>query len=316
LSEIEYPKIVTQDPGMLKILNSVKQTAKFGSSLMIIGESGTGKNLIARHYHLCSSRSSEPFIQFDCASMPSDLLETELLGHEKGAFTGAVQQRIGRFEAANNGTIFLDQIEELPILIQSKLTRVLQERCFERIGGNDTIHVDVQIVSATRNHLSNLIKEGLFREDLFFRLSIVPVNLPPLRARKGDIPLLMKHFLERSARKHDRPVPKLQLEALEMLCSYHWPGNVRELENLMERVIISCSAVTELTCDQIPLHQERISEATMDVFAEDNLSLEELEKIYIRKILQKVKGNKTKAAKILGINRKTLLEKRKRYNLK
>ncbi|MBN1354868.1 sigma-54-dependent Fis family transcriptional regulator [bacterium] len=308
-------KFITENPEMIQVLKLVKQTARYGSSLMIRGESGTGKDLLAKFYHNHSSRRSGSFIQVDCASIPPDLIESELFGHEKGAFTGAYSQRIGRFEAANSGTLFLDHVEELPVQVQSKLSRVLQENRFERLGGNEIITVDLQVVSSTRNNLDFLIREGLFREDLYFRLSVVPVALPPLRVRKGDIPLLVKHFLEAFTRKHSRPAPRFSVQALEILCSYPWPGNVRELENFMERVIISYQDGKEILSEELPLHFDNVTEMSLDAFADNHLTLQEIEKIYIRRVLYKVKGNKTKAAQILGINRKTLLEKRRRYDL-
>ncbi len=307
--------IISQDPQLLQALKLVRRVARFGSTLMLIGESGTGKDLIAGYFHKNSKRKDGKFVTVDCASIPSELIESALFGHEKGAFTGAVKQKEGFFETAHGGTIYLDQVDSLPLHIQSKLTRVLQEKAFERVGGTETIHVDVQIVSATRNDLAKQIQKGTFREDLYFRLSIVPVHLPPLRMRQADIPLLIKHFLEKFARKYNRETPRIQHQTLELLCNHNWPGNVRELENLMERLIISFKDSDTIQIDALPKQLESISSDTLDFFAEQNLTLEQLEKIYIQRILKKTKGNKSKAADILGINRKTLLEKRKRYHL-
>jgi len=311
----ENEHIITQDPQFHKILKLLRQIAHYGSTVILIGDSGTGKDLLAHYIHQLSPRKSKPFVKIDCAAIPHELAESEIFGHEKGSFTGAVQQRIGKFELAHTGTVFLDQVGDLPLSAQSKLTRVLQERRFERVGGNETLQVDVQIISASRSKLDRKLREGLFREDLYFRLSVMPINLPLLRARKGDIPLLIKNFLEKFAKKYDRPVPRLSPNVLDQLCSYHWPGNVRELENLMERLIISHTGESEITPSQIQLDFDRFDEQTLDRLAEQSMSIEEVEKLYIQKILRRTKGNKSKAAIILGINRKTLLEKRKKYNL-
>ncbi len=312
---IDDPKIITQDPQFQQILEMVNRVSGYGSTILISGESGTGKDLIARLIHKSSPRLDQAYIKVDCASIPEELTESELFGHEIGAFTGAVMQRIGRFEMAHNGTIFLDQIGDLPPQIQSKLTRILQEKQFERVGGNETISTDVRIISASRIPLDNLVKRKLFRKDLYFRLSIVPIHLPPLRNRRGDIPLLAKHFLEYFAGKYHVSLPKLHPNALEFLCCYYWPGNVRELENLMERLIVCCSDRELITTADIPIQIESFDDQTLNYLAEKSMSLAEIEKLYIQKILVKEKGNKSRAARILGINRKTLLEKRRRYLL-
>ncbi|MBN1550908.1 sigma-54-dependent Fis family transcriptional regulator [bacterium] len=309
------PKFITHDPKMLQILKLVRQVAKFSSSLLIIGDSGTGKDLLAKLYHYFSPRRESKFVKVDCVSISKDLIESELFGHEKGAFSGAVVTRIGKFELAGKGSIYLDRVEELPTNIQTKLSRVLQEKVLERLGSNEQIPVNTQIVSSTQNDLASKIKNGKFREDLYFRLSIVPIKIPPLRSRKGDIPILIKHFFDSFSAKYKLEAPKLHPEVLEMLCNYHWPGNVRELENLVERLLISYQHQDEITADQIHLLDETFSEESLDSFADRNLSLTEIEKFYIKKILRKTKGNKTIAANILGINRKTLLEKRRKYDL-
>ncbi len=300
---------------MHQILKTARQVAVYGSNICITGESGTGKDLLANFIHQSSPRRSHPFIKVDCVAIPTDLIESELFGHEKGAFTGASHVHIGKLEQAHLGTIFLDQVTEIPLLVQSKLTRVLQERCFERIGGNETISIDIQLISASRFLLSNKVREGVFREDLFFRLNILPIHMPPLRSRRGDIPLLAKYFLDKFAAKHNLPSPRLHSQTLNLLCAYHWPGNIRELENLMERLIITFSGETEISVSQLPVEFERFDEDTLDALSEHAMSLDEVEKLYIQKILHQTKGNKSTAAKILGINRKTLLEKRKKYLL-
>jgi two-component system, NtrC family, response regulator AtoC len=307
--------LITQDPQMHQILKLVRQVAMYHSSVLISGESGTGKDLIAHLIHMSGSRREKPFVKVDCASIPLDLIESELFGHEKGSFTGAIQQRIGRFELADSGIVFLDQIGELPLQVQTKLTRVLQDKCFERLGSNETINVDIQIISATPVQLNAKIKESSFREELYYRLSIVPIHLPPLRDRKGDVPLLTKYFLDKFAAQYNRTPPKLHPKALEMLCNYYWPGNVRELEHLMERMIINFNENDEILPDQIPIVPEEMTTRIIDSLAEQSMSLQEVEKYYIQRILHKTKGNKSLAASLLGINRKTLLEKRRRYNI-
>ena len=309
------PVLITQDRQLQNILKLVRQVARFGSNLLITGESGTGKDLVAQYYHCYSKVRSGPFIKVDCTAVPEDLIESELFGHEKGAFSGAISQRLGRFERAHNGTLFIDQIEEIPSHIQPKLTRIIQEKTFERLGGNQSIYSNVQIVSSTKVSLDFRVKEGMFREDLYYRLSIMPITLPPLRSRRGDIPLLIKYFLDKFAEKHNRSAPKLHPDALTKLCEYNWPGNIREVENLIERLIISSQSNDEIQANNLQLEPLLTADDSLESFVDKEISLELLEKEYIRRILQKTRGNKSIASKILGINRKTLLEKRRKYNL-
>ncbi|MCX7983406.1 MAG: sigma-54 dependent transcriptional regulator [Bacteroidetes bacterium] len=295
--------IVTRNKVMLEQLDLAARVADSTLSVLIEGESGTGKELFAHYIHNKSSRADKPFIKVNCAAIPEQLLESELFGHTKGAFTGALKDRIGRFELAHGGTIFLDEIGELSPLIQSKLLRVLQSKEFERIGENTTRKVDVRVISATNRNLDEALKENTFREDLFFRLNAIRIKLPPLRERPDDIPLLIHHFIQKFSPGH---TVKLSPEADKALKHYHWPGNVRELENTIERAIILAGNGT------IELHH--LPEEIRSTQVPSALSLEEVEKIHIKKVLQ-IANDFDEAARLLGIDRKTLLNKRKKYGL-
>lgn len=310
-----YPMLITQDSAFLKVLSTARKIAEYNSNVLITGESGTGKNLLAHYIHQNSPRKVHPFINVDLSSIPEGLIESELFGHVKGSFSGAHADRDGRLVSAHRGTVFLDHINELSPTIQAKLTRLLQEKQFEPVGSNTTLTVDVRFIAASRHDLGSLVKQNQFREDLFFRLSIMPIKLPPLRERPGDIPLLAKHFLEYFADLHQKSCPKLHPGVLDLLCSYHWNGNIRELENQMERIIISSDELEMVSPAQLNLEFDHTQGSTLDALADQALSLEQVERLYIQKILRKTRGNKSKAAKILGINRKTLLEKRRKYSL-
>lgn len=296
-------EIITRNKLMLEQLDLAARVADSTLSILIEGESGTGKELFAHYIHMRSSRADKPFIKVNCAAIPEQLLESELFGHTKGAFTGAVKDRIGRFEMAHGGTIFLDEIGELSPTIQSKLLRVLQSKEFERIGENTTRKVDVRIISATNKNLDEALKENTFREDLFFRLNAIRIKLPPLRERPDDIPLLIQHFIGKFSRSQ---AVTLSPEADKALKLYHWPGNVRELENVIERAIILAEN------GLIELHH--LPEEIRTGQTPSALSLEEVEKIHIKKVLQ-IAQDFDEAARLLGIDRKTLLNKRKKYGL-
>ncbi|MCD4654204.1 sigma-54 dependent transcriptional regulator [bacterium] len=309
------PLFITQDSTLLGILSTARKIAKYNSNILICGESGTGKDLLAKYIHELSPRRSHPLVKLDLSAIPVTLVESELFGYVRGAFSGAFDDHDGRLKAARYGTVFLDHISELTLTVQAKLTRLLQERQFEPVGSNTTVNIDVRFIAASRMDLGSLVRQNKFREDLYFRLSIMPIHLPPLRARPGDIPLLAKHFLEQYARQHEKTYPKLQTSALDLLCNYHWPGNVREMQNQMERLIISSDGQKSITASQLNLEFDDSSGSTLDSLADQCLSLEQVEKLYIQKTLRNTRGNKSKAARILGINRKTLLEKRRKYEL-
>jgi DNA-binding NtrC family response regulator len=294
--------IVTRNRAMIEQLDLAARVAESAISVLIEGESGTGKELVAHYVHQKSGRADKPFIKVNCAAIPEQLLESELFGHVRGAFTGALKDRQGRFEMADGGTIFLDEIGELPSSIQSKLLRVLQSKDFERIGENVTRKVDVRVVSATNRNLDEALKEGVFREDLFYRLNGVRIKLPPLRERPEDIPLLLQHFLEKFS--SDRKIV-ISPDAEKTLREYRWSGNVREMENVVERASLLATNCIELK--HLPDEIRTSSEM-------GTLSLEEAERIQIKRVLQIAKDY-DEAAQILGVDRKTLLHKRKKYSL-
>jgi transcriptional regulator with GAF, ATPase, and Fis domain len=246
-AEHNFKEIVGASAGMLKVLENVQRVAPTDATVLIWGETGTGKELIARAIHSASRRADKPFIKVNCAALPAGLIESELFGHERGAFSGAIQRRIGRFELANGGTIFLDEVGEIPLDTQVKLLRVLQERRFERVGGNQPIEPDVRVIAATNRVLTESIREGKFRSDLFYRLNVFPINLPPLRDRKADIPLLAQFFVQKYAPKIGRRIEAIDHSTMARLLQYPWPGNIRELENIIERaLILASSAVLEV----------------------------------------------------------------------
>jgi DNA-binding NtrC family response regulator len=295
--------IVTRNRTMLEQLDFASRIADSTLAVLIEGESGTGKELLAHYIHKKSPRADKPFVKVNCAAIPEQLLESELFGHVKGSFTGALKDREGRFEIADGGTIFLDEIGELSPAIQSKLLRVLQSKEFERIGENTTRKVDVRVISATNRNIDEALRENTFREDLFFRLNAIRIKLPPLRERPDDIPLLIHHFINKFAQ--GRAIT-LSPEADRALRTYRWPGNVRELENVIERAVVLATDDT-ITLQHLPEETRNAEESTA-------LSLEEIEKIQIKKVLQ-VAQDFDEAARMLGIDRKTLLNKRRKYGL-
>jgi len=309
---VGFETIVAEAPEMRAALRLATQVAATDATVLILGESGTGKELIARAIHEGSARRGGPFVKVDCAALPEGLLESELFGHEKGAFTDAAAEKPGRFELAHGGTLFLDEVGELPQSLQAKLLRVLQERAFERVGGTRTISVDVRILAATNRDLAKALKGGQFREDLYYRLNVVPILVPPLRRRPEDILPLAAHFLQRFGARYGKVVPGLSPEAAALLRRYSWPGNVRELEHAIERAVIlwerGVIRPEELAVDLMAVASDGLPDQEL-------MTLEELEREYIRRVLRRVRGHKSRAARILGINRKTLLEKRKRYGL-
>jgi transcriptional regulator with GAF, ATPase, and Fis domain len=292
------------------------------STILILGESGTGKELIAKAIHYNSYRREGPFVPVNCAAIPSELLESELFGHEKGAFTNAIRTRIGRFELANGGTLFLDEIGDMSPNLQSKLLRVLQERQFDRVGGIKTIKTDIRVIAATHQNLKKGVEEGKFREDLYYRLNVIPVEIPPLRKRVSDIPLLVHHFIDQFNRSKKREIQGIDAEALKRLMQYHWPGNVRELENVIERVVI-LSSKGILAVDDLPEKFQSLEETGHVIstgIPEEGISLDsavsEFEKTLILQALNKTGWVKNKAAQLLNLNRTTLIEKIKRQNLR
>jgi two-component system NtrC family response regulator len=314
---VTMDKIIYQSPKMNVLINMANRIAVSRATVLIKGESGTGKELLAKLIHNLSPRSAKLISVVNCSALPESLLESELFGHEKGAFTGATVRRIGRFEEADGGTLFLDEIGDLYASVQVKLLRFLQEREFQRVGGNQTIHSDVRIISATNSDLESKVKEGTFREDLFYRLNVVVMDIPPLRERKEDVPLLIDHFLTRFAAENGKNVTGITSEARDLLLKYDYPGNVRELENIIERaVVISRNAV--ISIDDLPFDEERIYPEYTGKKGEGLLrgSIEEMERRLILEAMEKSGDHQTKAAEILGISERMLRYKLKKYGLK
>jgi DNA-binding NtrC family response regulator len=330
-----FKKLIGNSRRMQDLHRFIEKISDTDSTVLITGESGTGKELVAKTIHFNSSRGSEPFVPINCGAIPRDLIESELFGHERGAFTGAINSRVGRFELANGGTIFLDEIGELPFPLQVKLLRVVQEREFERVGGTRTIKVDVRILAATNRDLEKAVTEHSFREDLFYRLNVIPIQIPPLREREDDVLLLVSHFIAEYCRRKRKSIIKVSREASDLLCNYHWPGNVREVENAVERMII-LNESGEIGVEDLPqrivasrdggaiLHPVPAVAPLGDVpaqvpWAESGVDLngilEEMEKKLIVQALRQSGGVKNKAAILLGLNRTTFLEKVKKMGV-
>jgi len=309
------PTIITKNKEMHRLLEQSRDIADSQASIFIQGESGTGKELFARHIHNHSNRRHKPFVAINCSALPETLLESELFGHEKGSFTGAVTSKKGKFELANHGTMLLDEISEMDIQLQSKLLRVLQEREIDRIGGMEPIPVDVRIIATTNRDIEKQIRDGRFREDLFYRLNVVPFHLPPLRDRRDDIPLLAQHFIEKYNRLDGRNVKGLTEEVVELLMQKPWKGNVRELENVIERALLMCKGDL-IQKDDLLTHDK--SDAAEDVKLPfvPTVSLKEMEKKVIFSALDQTDGNRTRAADILGISVRTLRNKLNEYREK
>ena len=311
--------IIGSSPPMLELLEMVGYVAPTEATVLIYGESGTGKELVAEALHRNSERRSRPFVKVNCAALAEGLLESELFGHEKGAFTGAEKRREGKFVQADGGTLFLDEIGETSQAMQVKLLRVLQEQELQRVGGENTIKVDVRILAATNRNLEEEVGRNAFREDLYYRLNVVMVTVPPLRDRASDIPLLVEHFARKFAEKNRRVLDRVTAECMELLTSYPWPGNVRELENAIERGIILMRG-TELTEKSLPLSIQKQLEKPLEKHGPDLAegetgSLFVAEKLLILKTLEETGGNKSEASRRLGITRKTLLNKLNRYGV-
>ena len=311
-----FGEIIGQSEPLQDVYTIIKKVAESKASVLISGETGTGKELIARAIHYNSDRKNKPFIKFNCAALPENLIESELFGHEKGAFTGANILRQGRFELADGGTIFLDEISEIDISLQPKLLRVLQEREFERVGSARSIKVDVRILASTNRDLKAEIEKGAFREDLYYRLNVVPVHLPPLRERKGDVLLLAEKFLKRFSQENKKQAKSFTKEALDLLEKYPWPGNVRELENVIERsVVMDRSNIIEPKDLGISLESSDSFMPQAKTDKPTGQTLAEMEKDLIVSTLNHYQGNRTKTADVLGISIRTLRNKLHEYNL-
>jgi DNA-binding NtrC family response regulator len=315
-SRYQFKNIIGQSGKMQEVFRALEKVINSNVTVLIQGESGTGKELIARaiHYH-SPTRNNKPFVAVNCSALPESLLESELFGHEKGSFTGATGRRIGKFEVANGGTIFLDEIGLMTQATQAKVLRILQEREFERVGGNEMVKVDVRVISATNKDLEEAIKTGEFREDLYYRIAVFPIKLPPLRERKEDIPLIAAHFLDKYTKQESKEIEGIAPDALELLMAYNWPGNVRELENCIERAVV-LATTREITPKDLPNSVRAIGEKK--IYESDNtLSswIEKLEEDALRNALLENGGNISQTAKKLGIGRATIYRKAKKYGL-
>jgi two-component system, NtrC family, response regulator HydG len=310
----DFSKIIGKSQPMKELFETLILVAPTDATVLLLGESGTGKEIVANAIHQNSPRKDKAYIKVNCAALPETLLESELFGHEKGAFTGAQFKKKGRFELADGGTLFLDEIGEMSPATQAKILRVLQEKEFETVGGTRTMTVDVRIIAATHKNLESEVQAGRFREDLFYRLNVVPVTIPPLRDREEDIPLLAEHFLQRYSRKNNRGLKNFEPLVLDALVRYPWPGNVRELENIVERMVIMSRGELILFQD-LPPHLKSKEEREEAPIAAVDPSLKDMEKELILKTLGKTGGNRTRAAHILGVTRKTLLNKIKEYGI-
>jgi DNA-binding NtrC family response regulator len=304
--------IVGSSPAMQQVFDTIRRVAQSRASVLITGESGTGKELVAAALVECSARASKPFVKLHCAALAETLLESELFGHERGSFTGAVARRDGRFQQADGGTLFLDEIGELTPATQVKLLRFLQEHEFQRVGGNETIKVDVRVIAATNRDLPQLVKDGKFREDLFYRLNVVTIDVPPLRVRPSDVPLLAMHFLRKYAAENGRTVRGFSDEALDRIAKYRWPGNVRELENAIERAVVVCRG-DEIQPADLPVTVGPGAEAESGLPKIPGAKMAELERYAILRTLEHVGGSTRKAATMLGISARTIQYRLKEY---
>jgi DNA-binding NtrC family response regulator len=314
ITKYKLENIVGRSSQMLQVYKTIARVADSRSTILITGESGTGKELVARAIHFNSQRAAKHFVAVDCGSLAETLLESELFGHVRGAFTGAIANKRGLFEEADGGTCFLDEVGDISLAMQAKLLRVLQEHEIKRVGGTETVKVDVRILAATNKNLEQLVAEKKFREDLFYRLNVVSVHLPPLRERPEDIPLLADHFLRKYAADNEKPVSQVSQEALDLLSCYRWPGNVRELENVIERAV-TLSHRSIILPEDLPRRLRVQPPEVITPSLPSHIPLSELEKRYIQKVLEETGGNKKRAADILGIDRRTLYRMAARYGL-
>ena len=302
----EFDNIVGRSDAMREIFGTVERVAPTRATVLLCGESGVGKDLIARAIHHHSPRDGRPFVKINCTALPENLMESELFGYEKGAFTGANTTKPGKFEQADTGTVFLDEIGDVPASVQVKLLRILQEREFERLGSNKTRHIDVRVLAATNVDLRAALEQGTFREDLYYRLNVLPINIPPLRERKEDVPFLAEHFVKKLKKDLGTPVQSISEAAIQRLLEYHWPGNVRELENVIERsMVLATGAVLEAGDIKLDLAPKpRL--AASDGFLPEGMTLDDYERTIIREALHRATGNKSQAARLLGLTRNAL----------
>jgi transcriptional regulator with PAS, ATPase and Fis domain len=306
--QLQAPVFIGKSAAMCDILQKIKLVANSQAPVLITGESGTGKEIIARLVHHASDDLARPFVAINSAALPKDVVDNELFGHEKEAFTGAVSKKPGCFELAHNGTLFLDEIVEMHTQTQAKLLRAIENKCIRRLGGREEIHVEVRIVAATNKDIAEALHTGELREDLFYRLSVIEIALPPLRDRKEDIPLLVEHFLTQLSSRYGKPVKTLSPESMEMMLAFDWPGNIRELRNVVERMLLVCPEEI-ISPKHLPERLNRIRSAQKNIVISIGTSLQAAEKLLIDQTLASVDQNKSAAARILGVSRKTLHNK-------
>ncbi len=315
--DFSLSEIITRSPRMQSVFEIIDKVSKTTASVFILGESGTGKELVARAIHSMSDRRGKPFVAINCGAVPSELMESEMFGHEKGSFTGAHARKIGKFEYADEGTVFLDEISDLKPSLQTKLLRVLQEKTFERVGGVLPVRVDIRIIAATNIDIKEAVRAGEFREDLFYRLKVVPIELPPLRERKEDIPILARHFLKNHSKKCGKHGIRISPAAMHNLLKYQWPGNIRELENFIERLVVLSRDGSEITCKDLP-HEMLCKTAVLGNHEPTDFreACMEFERQYILKVLNSTMWNRKETAERLKIHRNTLLLKMRELGLK
>jgi two-component system NtrC family response regulator len=313
-----FENIVGSSSGLRAFMDDLDRAAASDATVLILGESGTGKELAARALHARSGRADGPFVVVNCAAIPENLIESELFGHRRGAFTGAIEERKGKFELAHRGTLFLDEVGELPPALQPRLLRVLQEGEVDKIGAEQTVRVDVRLVAATHGDLAARIKQGTFREDLYYRLNVIPLRLPPLRERREDLPALVEHFLVKHAKRHGRAVPRVEPAAFERLERYDWPGNVRELENLIERLVVlsRSESIREADLPEFLLSAGAGLGGIRMVVPQEGVSLEAVERGLLEEALRRCEGNHSRAARFLDLSRQTLLYRLKKFGLR
>lgn len=301
--------IIGKSDAIKNVLNLVSKVAENNVTVLVTGESGTGKEMVAQNIFKLSPRRNKPFLKINCAAIPSELLESQMFGHERGAFTGAISRREGCFERANTGTLFLDEIGDMSLMTQTKFLRVLQEQEFERIGGSETIKVDVRIIAATNKNLLDEIKRGKFREDLYYRLNVVEIHIPPLRNRMDDVESLIEHFLEEFSTKYNKKNLTLSKDAMQVLANFSWPGNIRELRNVIERAVV-LSRETNISPSDFPDKIRQPMPISGESYSDEQiLTLQEMETMYVKKVLEYTGGNKLKASRLLNIDPKTLRAK-------
>jgi two-component system NtrC family response regulator len=313
-----FENIVGSSSGLRAFMDDLDRAAASDATVLILGESGTGKELAARALHARSGRADGPFVVVNCAAIPENLIESELFGHRRGAFTGAIEERKGKFELAHRGTLFLDEVGELPPALQPRLLRVLQEGEVDKIGAEHPVRVDVRLVAATHGDLAARIKQGTFREDLYYRLNVIPLRLPPLRERREDLPALVEHFLVKHAKRHGRAVPRVEPAAFKRLERYDWPGNVRELENLIERLVVlsRSESIREADLPEFLLSAGAGLGGIRMVVPQEGVSLEAVERGLLEEALRRCEGNHSRAARFLDLSRQTLLYRLKKFGLR